>query len=148
LAKQNIKGGIMSMLEYYQDQEIEAMANRDNEIDRLEKIAQDKILEDKTKKLIQQQMGIIKSEIIAARDKWFIKTIEDRFGDGHDKPLIQIGVQDWQDFKADKEWVEWVENNMHFCKKPDGAGCSYECNECDHNANYIKWQSRRKEIGL
>ena len=27
--------------------------------------------------------------------------IEERFGDGHDKPLIQIGVQEWQDFKKE-----------------------------------------------
>jgi hypothetical protein len=39
------------------------------------------------------------AEAIAARDKWLIKTIEDRYGDGHGRPLIQIGVQDWQDFK-------------------------------------------------
>ena len=28
-----------------------------------------------------------------------IALIEQRFSDGHDKPLIQAGVQDWQDFK-------------------------------------------------
>jgi hypothetical protein len=45
--------------------------------------------------------------IAAAQDlktiAWFIKTIELNCGDGHDKPLIQIGAQDWQDFKASLE---------------------------------------------
>ena len=61
----------MSMAEYYQDQEMEAMANLDNEVDRLEKEAQAKAFEKRTKEIMQQQMVIIKSEIIAARDKWW-----------------------------------------------------------------------------
>jgi len=28
-----------------------------------------------------------------------VKTIELNCGDGHDRPLIQIGVEEWQDFK-------------------------------------------------
>jgi hypothetical protein len=43
--------------------------------------------------------------IAAAQDAktlaWFIKTAELNCGDGHDKPLIQIGVQEWQDFKRE-----------------------------------------------
>jgi len=39
------------------------------------------------------------AEAIATRDKWWIKTLELNCGDGHDKPLITIGVQEWQDFK-------------------------------------------------
>ena len=39
------------------------------------------------------------AEAVAARDKWWIKTLELNCGDGHDKPLITIGVQEWQDFK-------------------------------------------------
>jgi len=30
---------------------------------------------------------------------WVIRTIELNCGDGHDKTAIQIGVQEWQDFK-------------------------------------------------
>lgn len=32
---------------------------------------------------------------------WWVKTLELNCGDGHDKPLIQIGVQEWQDFKKE-----------------------------------------------
>ena len=39
------------------------------------------------------------AKTMAARDKWWIKTLELNCGDGHDKPLITIGVQEWQDFK-------------------------------------------------
>jgi hypothetical protein len=57
----------MSMGEYYED--MTEQTDRDNEMDRLEKIAQAKILEDKIKKLIQQQSKIIIDVAIAARDK-------------------------------------------------------------------------------
>ena len=69
----------MSMADYYQDQEMEAQAARDNEEDRLEKIAQAKILEDKTKKLIQQQSKIIIDTAIAAHDKEWMDWIEKTF---------------------------------------------------------------------
>ena len=69
----------MSMAEYYQDQEMEAMANLDNEVARLEKEAQAKAFEKRTKEIIQQQMVIIKSEIIAARDKWWVDEMENLF---------------------------------------------------------------------
>ena len=40
--------------------------------------------------------------IAAAQDlktiAWLIKTLELNCGDGHDRPVIQIGVQEWQDF--------------------------------------------------
>ena len=39
------------------------------------------------------------SRLIAEAKAALIALIEQRFGDGHDKPLIQAGVQDWQDFK-------------------------------------------------
>ena len=43
--------------------------------------------------------------IAAAQDlksiAWLVKTLELNCGDGHDKPLIQIGVQECQDFKRE-----------------------------------------------
>jgi len=63
-----------TMADYYED--MEALAEYDNEIDRLERLEQIRDLDERTTKLIQQQMGIIKTEIIASRDKWWIERVE------------------------------------------------------------------------
>ena len=98
----------MSMAEYYQDQEMEAMANLDNEVARLEKEAQAKAFEKRTKEIIQQQMVIIKSEIIAARDKEWVANLNDEFtvirltdelDDVAEGDYVVMSVKRWNELK-------------------------------------------------
>lgn len=158
----------MSMAEYYQDQEMEAMASHDNEIDRLEKIAQAKILEDKTKKLIQQQMGIIKSEIIAARDKEWVagsnklysalKELADLMDDirtGEYRPdsfttqPARMALLEWQQLKAS------MVQRRSGCDAKE-IDCDTQCpDEAKKECSYWQWlqkQSRpekaKKELDL
>jgi hypothetical protein len=63
------------MAEYYHDQEIEDMAERDNEIDRLGRLEQIRDLDKRTKELIQEQSKIIIEAAIAARDKWWVERL-------------------------------------------------------------------------
>jgi len=47
----------MSMADYYEEQEIEAMANHDNMIDKLERDAKEKALKELIKKLIREVLS-------------------------------------------------------------------------------------------
>jgi hypothetical protein len=69
----------MSMADYYQDQEMDALVAYDNKAAREEEITQAKLLEKRIERLIKKQMGIIKSEIIAANNKRWIETVEKTF---------------------------------------------------------------------
>lgn len=97
----------MSMADYYQDQEMEAMADRDNEIDRQERIAKNKALEERIQQLILQNMGTIKLEITAIQNKTWIDRIDKMFitrlssGKQIRSKYIVITDAEWQSMKRE-----------------------------------------------
>lgn len=119
---EGIKGDEMSMGEYYED--MVDKADRDNEDDRLERIAQAEKLDNRTKELISQQAKIIM------------------------KASISVNNAEWKsDIK--KAWNEYVIYPITIDPEKSRGNTHVTFYQKPEFPEFLKkWQERKRSVGL
>jgi hypothetical protein len=50
--------------------------------------------------------------------------------------------------EAEKKLIKEIRAALWICEKPDGVGCTYTCQECNHQSNAQVWQQLKQSRGI